>query len=70
MEGRNVVDEPELWACAHQVMRQHGNAATSHAAQRAEQLRGEGDAEGHQTWVRILERIKVLTDTTPEGRVN
>jgi len=69
MELIGVIDEREVWACAHQVMRQYGDVAWFHAAQRADDLLEANDQEGHRTWVRILKRIEELDKLEPEGRV-
>ncbi len=64
---RSVIEDWEIWACAHQVMRQHGDVAWFHAAQRADELLAANDQEGHRTWVRILKRIEDLEKREPEG---
>ena len=62
-----MIDDKEIWACAHQVMKQYGDAAWFHAAQRADELLEANDQEGHKTWMRILNRIKELEQLTPRG---
>ena len=62
-----MIDDREIWACAHRVIRQYGEAAGLHAAQRADDLLEDGDLEGHLTWLRILAGIEVLDGTRPEG---
>jgi len=65
-----VIDDREIWACANQVMRQYGDAAWFHAAQRADTLLMTGEQEGHRTWLRILARIKALESLEPRGEVH
>lgn len=55
----------EIWACANQILSQYGDAATLHAAQRAEELLVNGDIEGQRTWLRILARINALEAAPP-----
>lgn len=62
-----MIEDREIWACAHQLMRQYGNAAAFHAAQRADELFGANDREGGRTWLRILKRIEDLDNLTPTG---
>lgn len=60
-----MIEEREIWACANQLIRQHGTDAWFVAAQRADTLLAEGKIEGHRTFLRILERIKALEATAP-----
>jgi len=60
-----VIEECEIWACANQLIRQHGADAWFVAAQRADALLAEGKVEGHRTFLRILDRIKALEAMTP-----
>ncbi len=62
-----MIDDKEIWACAHQVMKQYGDVAWFHAAQRADELLEADDQDGHKTWMRILHRIKELEQLTPLG---
>ncbi|MCP3733107.1 hypothetical protein M9978_22120 [Sphingomonas sp. MG17] len=65
-----MIDEREIWACAHQLMKQHGVDAWFVASQRADALLAEGKMEGHHTFLRILERIRQLEQMLPEGAVH
>jgi len=55
-----AISEWELWACANEVIRQHGEDAPIHAALRAERLLLKGEAEGAATWRRIGVRANEL----------
>lgn len=57
--------EWELWACAETVMRQHGDRAPIHVAERIGALALAGDAEGVATWKAIAERIQSLSEDAP-----
>lgn len=51
----------ELWACAHAVLRDRGDAAGAHVAARVADLAGRGDDAGVATWRIIgghLERLR------------
>jgi hypothetical protein len=65
-----AIDEREIWACAHQLIRQHGADAWFHAAQRADALLEQGEMEGHLTFLRILDRIRQLEQLTPSDAVH
>jgi hypothetical protein len=60
-----MIDEREIWACAQHILERFGEAAGSHAAQRADALLGGGDLDGHRTWLRILRRINDLEAAQP-----
>lgn len=62
-----VIDDREIWACAHQILRQYGDVAWFHAAQRADDLLAAEDCAGHRTWLRILRCIEALDKLEPEG---
>ena len=65
-----MIEDREIWACAHQLMRQHGVGAWFAAAQRADELLEQGEMEGHRTFLRILDRIEQLEAKNPTGLVN
>jgi len=52
----------ELWACAQQVIKQHGAKAPAHVASRIGELATAGDVDGVQTWQAIAERVDQLMD--------
>ena len=52
----------ELWACAQQVMKQHGVRAPLHAATRIGELAVRNDIAGVETWREIAARIDQLVD--------
>jgi hypothetical protein len=52
----------ELWACAQQVIKQHGAKAPMHVAARLGELATAGDMAGVDTWKAIAERVDQLMD--------
>ena len=52
----------ELWACADKVIRQHGEHATVHIAERIDSLSRAGDAAGIAAWKAIAERVDRLNE--------
>jgi hypothetical protein len=64
-----ILTEWELWACADEVIRQHGLDAPIFAAMRADQLLLEGEQDGAANWRLIVKRINELL-ARPPGAVN
>lgn len=65
-----MIEDREIWGCANHVIRQFGENAWFHAAQRADELLEQGDHEGSRTWVRILDHINALQALAPAGGVH
>lgn len=57
----------ELWACANEVLRQHGDEAPLHVAERIGALALAGDAAGVETWKAIAARVDQLR-SVPDGQ--
>jgi len=55
-----VPDDRELWACALQVERQHGENAGRFVAERIGALAVAGDHDGVTTWKAIAQRLDKL----------
>lgn len=55
-----MVSDWEIWACADQVRRAHGNEADAFTAARIKSLAEVGDADGVATWRAIAERMDLL----------
>jgi hypothetical protein len=64
-----AITEWELWACADELIRRHGNDAAVKAAVRTDELLREGDLDGAATWQAILKRIEEL-QAPPPGPLN
>ena len=50
----------ELWACAHTVLKLHGEKAALHVAEQIGALVLKDDAQGIRTWQEIARRIAQL----------
>ena len=61
-----LLPEWELWACAHEMIRQHALDAPIRAAMRADELMEQADLDGAHNWRLIVHRINQLLE--PEGR--
>ena len=55
-----MITDRELWACALQVMRQHGDQAPVFIAERIGALALKGDEQGIATWQGIAARLDAL----------
>ena len=64
--GGKALTEWELWACANQYIRQHGEDAAILAAMRADEKVEACDLDGARTWRAIVKRINELL-ATPTG---
>ena len=58
----------DIYCSAGLLMKQHGNAAKAHAAERVQELQASGDEKGAWVWMGIVDAIGVLEMTElPEG---
>lgn len=55
-----MISEHELWACAHQLLKQHGARAPAFVAERIGSLSLLGDEAGVATWRAIALRMDSL----------
>jgi hypothetical protein len=60
-----MVTEWELWACANQLVGQHGRRAQLKIAERLLELEVAGDVEGHCTCIPTSERVTKLLREKP-----
>lgn len=56
-----MLSEWELWACANQVLKMHGDQAPLYVAEQIGALALADDEAGIQTWQAIARRIAQLT---------
>lgn len=56
------MSDRELWACALQVQKQHGEGANLFVAERIGTLALAGDEAGVATWKEIRRRLDMLWD--------
>ncbi len=55
-----MLSEWEMWACAQEMLRQHGLDAPIHAAMKADALLERGDRHGAAIWRLIVHRTVEL----------
>lgn len=61
-----AISDWELWACAQEMIHQHGADAAVRAAMKADALLFDGEREGAAAWQRIVHRINRL-EAEPAG---
>ena len=54
------VSDLDIARTAHLWIQRHGDEATARARERVEEMRRKGDAEGADTWLRIIVAIGTL----------
>lgn len=60
IESAHILTEWELWACANEQIRQHGEDAATRSAMRADELEQGGDLDGARNWRLIVHRVQEL----------
>ena len=65
MSSRPMLSDIEIFRAAQATIQEHGDEATLHAAQRADELLAEGDMDGRAVWHRIERAIDELQRTVP-----
>ena len=64
-----ILSDWELWACANETIKQHGEEAATFAAMRADKLLEATDLDGVHNWLLITDRIEQLLKR-PDGALN
>jgi hypothetical protein len=62
-----VIPEWELWACAHAMVKRHGERAVEEAGKRIEELERDRDVDGVRAWRLIAARVDRLL--APETQI-
>jgi len=63
-----MTSDIDTYRCAHELIKQHGEAADIEAAMRADERLAAGDMEGEAVWLRIVKAIEeLLSEERPEG---
>jgi hypothetical protein len=61
-----ILSDWELWACANETLKRHGEDAPFFAAMRADKLLEQTDLDGARNWLLILDRIEQML-ARPDG---
>ena len=65
-----MIPEIDIWRVANLMLRRYGDEADIESAIRAEELFEEGDHDGAAVWLRVIDAIAQLLNTTPPGPVH
>jgi hypothetical protein len=68
LPGAMPISDLDIHRAAHQWIAQHGDNATAMARQMVEWMRQKGDAEGADTWLRIIVAIGTLGTPPTDAR--
>ncbi len=68
---KTMTDQRDIYRSAKLLIDQHGAVeAEIHAAQRAHALLETGVLDGRRVWLRVLDAVRGLSDTTPTGVIH
>jgi hypothetical protein len=65
-----MIPEIEIWRVANLMLQRFSDAAAVESARRAEELAADGDLAGVAVWLRVLDAVRQLAETTPSGTVH
>ena len=65
-----MIPDIDIWRVANLMLKRYGDEADIESAIRAEELFEEGDHNGAAVWLRVINAIAQLLNTTPPGPVH
>ena len=65
-----MIPDIDIWRVANLMLKRYGDEADIESAIRAEELFEEGDHNGAAVWLRVIDAIAQLLNTTPPGPVH
>ena len=65
-----MIPEIDIWRVANLMLKRYGDEADIESAILAEELFEEGDHNGAAVWLRVIDAIAQLLNTTPLGPVH
>jgi hypothetical protein len=65
-----VISEIDIWRVANLMLERYGDTAQAESARRADELAAARDAVGVAIWLRVVDAIQQLANTTPPGPVH
>jgi len=58
--------DPEVYRAANLIIQKYGDGAIIYAGARADKLRADGDEQGNNMWLKVLDAVQeLLTDVRP-----
>ncbi len=67
MARQPMTSDLDIYRSAHELIKQHGDAADIEAAMRADACLAAGDMEGEAVWIRIAKAIEELQSKERPG---
>jgi hypothetical protein len=64
-----VIPEIDIWRVANLMLTRYGDEALAEGTKRAEELAAECDLAGVAVWLRVIDAIRQLAITTPNGAI-
>jgi hypothetical protein len=65
-----VISEIDIWRVANLMLKRYGDTAQVEGARRADELAAARDVIGVAIWLRVVDAIRQLANTTPPGPVH
>ena len=65
-----MIPEIDIWRVANLMLKRYGDEADIESAIRAEELTEAGDHNGAAVWLRVIDAVAQLLNTTPPGPVH
>jgi hypothetical protein len=65
-----MIPEIDIWRVANLMLKRYGDKADIESAIRAEELSEKGDHNGAAVWLRVIDAIAQLLNTSPPGPVH
>jgi hypothetical protein len=62
-----VIAEIDIWHAASLMLRWYGDTALAESIRRIDELAADGDLVGVALWLRIVDAVAQLANTTPPG---
>jgi hypothetical protein len=62
-----VIPEIDIWRVANLMLKRYGDTAQVESARRADELAAARDVFGVAIWLRVVDAIGQLANTTPRG---
>jgi hypothetical protein len=62
-----MMTEIDIWRAAYLMLWWYGDTAQEESARRADEFAADGDPTGEACWLRIIDAIGQLANTTPIG---
>jgi hypothetical protein len=62
-----VIPQIDIWRVATLMLKRYGGNAEAESARRVDEFAADGNDAGVAVWMRIIDAVAQLTNTTPPG---